>query len=179
MRRMIVTLVSIAAMLGGFYLSARYFAEPVPNPQRSPNSDVVGSPRPDFHLANTNGEFVSAADYSGKAVLLNFWATWCAPCRHEMPMLMDLQRNYASAGLQVVGIALDDVQSVRNFIQEYGITYPILVGDADVFETSAAYGNVEGVLPYSVLVDREGIVRWQYAGKIRQDDVTDLLSELL
>ena len=94
-------------------------------------------------------------------------------------MLMDLQREYGSAGLQVVGIALDDAQSVRNFIQTYGISYLILVGEADVFETSTAYGNTEGVLPYSVLVDKAGTVRWQYAGIIRHAEITKLLSEHL
>ena len=94
-------------------------------------------------------------------------------------MLMDLQRQYRSSGLQVVGIALDDAQSVKNFVDTYGITYPILIGESDVFETSAAYGNTEGVLPFSVLVDKSGIVRWQYAGKIHSEDVTGLLSDLL
>lgn len=94
-------------------------------------------------------------------------------------MLVDLQREYQSAGLQVVGIALDDVQSVRSFVQEYGISYPVLVGTTDVMETSAAYGNTAGVLPYSVLVDSKGIVRWQYVGEIRRQEVSSLLSELL
>ena len=94
-------------------------------------------------------------------------------------MLMDLQREYRSGGLQVVGIALDDAQSVKSFVETYGISYPILIGESDVFETSAAYGNTEGVLPFSVLVDKSGIVRWQYAGKIHSEDVTGLLSALL
>ena len=94
-------------------------------------------------------------------------------------MLMDLQRQHGADGLQVLGIALDDVQSVRSFIEQYGISYPTLVGAADAMATSAAYGNVEGVLPYSVLVDRDGVIRWQYTGEIRPDDVSRLLSELL
>jgi len=94
-------------------------------------------------------------------------------------MLMDLQRQYGSAGLQVVGIALDDAQSARDFVNTYGISYPILVGSNDVFTTSAAYGNAEGVLPYSVLIDKTGVVRWQYAGIIPHEKISDLLGEFL
>ena len=179
MRRLVVSLVSITAMLAGFYLSARYYAQPIPGPQPVSGGSLIGGLRPDFELGSNKGELVSVADYAGKTILINFWATWCAPCREEMPMLMELQRRHGENGLQVVGIALDDADSVRSFVQTYGITYPILVGEADVFNTSAAYGNQEGVLPYSVLIDRKGIVRWHYAGKIKHKDINKKLSDLL
>jgi len=179
MRQLVVTLVAIMALLAGFYLSARHFSEPIVTAQPASGGTLLGSYRPDFQLGNSAGVFVTPADYAGKTVLINFWATWCVPCRNEMPMLMDLQRQYRSAGLQVVGIALDDAETVKGFIKTYGITYPILVGEADVFDTSLAYGNGEGVLPYSVLVDKAGIVRWQYAGIIQHDKISSLLSELL
>jgi len=174
-----VTLIAIAAMLAGFLLSARYFAEPPPASLVSPGGNLVGSQRPDFRLGSSTGETVTPADYSGKTLLINFWATWCTPCRREMPLLMDLQGQYATAGLQVIGIALDDVQSVRNFVQTYGIDYPILVGATDTMETSAAYGNVASMLPYSVLVDRDGIIRWQYTGEIPQTEMSRLLEIFL
>ena len=179
MRKLFTTLVAMAALLAGLYLSARHFSEPVAVPQPASGSALVGSFRPDFQLGNSAGVFVTPADFAGKTVLINFWATWCVPCRNEMPMLMDLQRQFGSSGLQVVGIALDDAETVKGFIQTYGITYPILIGEADVFDTSLAYGNGEGVLPYSVLVDKAGIVRWQYAGIIQHDKISSLLSELL
>ena len=179
MRRLVVTLVSITALLAGFYLSARYYAQPIPGFQPPSGGSLIGSLRPDFELGSNQGELVSVADYAGKTILINFWATWCAPCREEMPMLMDLQRKHGANGLQVVGIALDDVNSVNSFVQTYGISYPILVGEADVFKTSAAYGNQEGVLPYSVLIDKKGIIRWQYAGIIKHKDINEKLSDLL
>lgn len=179
MQKLGITLIALSALLAGLYLSASYYAEPLPASLLSPDANLVGRQRPDFKLGNSEGELVSPSDFSGKTLLINFWATWCAPCRQEMPMLMDLQREYGSEGLQVLGIALDDVQSVRSFVQQYGISYPTLVGAADAMATSAAYGNVEGVLPYSVLVDRDGVIRWQYTGEIRPDDVSRLLSELL
>ena len=179
MRQVVIALVAIVALLAGFYLSARHFSEPIAVAQPDLNGNSLGSFRPDFQLANSTGELVTAADFAGKTVLINFWATWCNPCRKEMPILLDLQRDYGTSGLQVLGIALDDAQRVRTFIQTYGISYLILVGEADVFETSTAYGNTEGVLPYSVLVDKAGTVRWQYAGIIRHAEITKLLSEHL
>lgn len=179
MRKLGLTLIAVAALLAGFLLSAHYYAEPPPASLLSPGGNLIGSQRPDFSLGSNTGEIVSAADFSGKTLLINFWATWCEPCRREMPMLMDLQREYGDAGLQIVGIALDEAQSVRDFVQRYGISYTVLVGAADAMDTSAAYGNVEGVLPYSVLVDKSGVIRWQYTGEIRHDDVSKLLSEML
>lgn len=179
MRQLLTTLIAITAMLSGLYLSARHFAEPIVTPGAATGDVVLGNFRPHFELGSNNGEFVTPADFSGKTILLNFWATWCEPCRREMPMLMDLQRQFGSTGLQVIGIALDDVQSVKSFVATYGISYPVLVGSEDVFATSAAYGNEEGVLPYSVLIDEKGIVRWQYAGIIQQEKITNLISELL
>jgi len=180
MRQLAVTLVAMAALLAGFYLSARHFAEPTgtaitADPGQLSNSNLVGRQRPDFRLGSSKGGFVSPADFEGNTLLINFWATWCAPCRHEMPMLMDLQTKHGPEGLQVIGIALDDIQSARDFVETYGITYPILLGATDVMNTSVAYGNTEGVLPYSVLVDSSGIIRWQYAGKIKSQEISSLL----
>jgi thiol-disulfide isomerase/thioredoxin len=179
MRRLIIILVSISAMMAGFYLSARHFAEPVEQTLPPSDGSLVGSKRPHFELSNNRGEMVSVKDFEDKTILINFWATWCGPCREEMPMLVDLQSQHADRGLQVVGIALDDAQVVNNFVQTFGISYPILVGEADVFNVSAAFGNQEGVLPFSVLIDRKGVVRWQFAGKLNPGDVDKWLSEVL
>lgn len=179
MRRLLITLVSISAMMAGFYLSAKHFAEPAQQALPPSDGNLVGSKRPNFELANNHGEMVSVEDFQDKTILINFWATWCGPCREEMPMLVDLQSQHADRGLQVVGIALDDAKVVDNFVRTFGISYPILVGEADVFNVSAAFGNQEGVLPFSVLIDRDGVVRWQYAGKLKPQDVHEWLGEIL
>ncbi len=179
MRHVPVVLVAIAAMLVGFYLSAQHYAESAMTVQPEQSKSLVGSRRPDFSLDSNSGSIITAADFSDKTLLINFWATWCAPCRQEMPMLMDLQTEYGPMGLQVVGIALDDAENVSNFVKTYGISYPILVSDTKGFVTSAAYGNSEGVLPYSVLVDKNGIIRWQHAGVIRHEKVAGLLAGVL
>lgn len=179
MRWLGIGLIALAAALAGFYLSTMYFNEPLPASRLSPGGVMVGNERPDFRLGSSTGEFVTASDFDGKALLINFWATWCEPCKREMPMLMELQEHYAPQGLQIVGIALDDVQSARNFARDYDIGYTILVGGGDVMQTSLTYGNVDGVLPYSVLVDRHGIIRWQYIGEIPRAEIITLLEEYL
>jgi peroxiredoxin len=179
MRWLGISLIALGAAWAGFYLSQLYFDEPLPASRLSPGGVVVGSQRPDFRLGSSTGEIVTAEDFDGQVLLLNFWATWCEPCRREMPLLMRLQEQYGARGLQVVGVALDDVKKARDFVREYDIGYPILVGAGDVMETSLAFGNVDGVLPYSVLVDRSGVIRWQYIGEFPSTDITTLLEEYL
>jgi peroxiredoxin len=179
MQRLVFVLIAAVALLSGLFLSARQYPGAALPKQQTPRSNLVGEQAPPFRLGSSTGEFVTPADFQSKTLLINFWATWCVPCREEMPMLVDLQNEFGPAGLQVIGIAVDDVQSARDFAQQYGISYPILVGATDVMQTSTDYGNVAGVLPYSVLVDRDGIIRWQHAGEIERGPFEDLLDEWL
>ncbi len=179
MPRLVRILIVSAALAAGLYVSIS-MNEPAPPPvHTTANIDLVGSHRPEFRLGSSTGAFVTPADFTGKTLLINFWATWCAPCLEEMPMLMELQADYGDQGLQVIGIALDDVQRVRDFIEKLGIDYPILVGAVDVIETNRDYGNVTGLLPYSVLVDKSGVIQWQYSGVIQDEDVRELLRQHL
>jgi peroxiredoxin len=96
-----------------------------------------------------------------------------------MPMLSELHGEYAGQGLRVLGIALDDVQPARDFVTELGIAYPVLVGMADVMATSRAYGNRAGLLPYSVLIDRDGVVRWSRLGELTRTELLEQAGPLL
>jgi thiol-disulfide isomerase/thioredoxin len=120
---------------------------------------------PDFDLAGFDGSRVRLSRYRGKAVLLNFWATWCEPCRVEMPSLIRLERKYRARGLQIVGVAIDsgDLRSVAQFVKEIGVNYPIALGDDAV---AAAYGGVSG-LPTSFYIDRDGRIVDETIGLIR------------
>lgn len=141
--------------------------------------DLVGSTRPDYTLGSDTGARVSATEFDGQVVLVNFWATWCKPCREEMPMLVGLHDRLSGSGLQVVGVALDDVAQAREFAAGLGVTYPILVGATDVMAMVREYGNVSGVLPYSVLIGRDGIIRWTHLGVLDEAELIPRIQELL
>lgn len=137
--------------------------------------DLLGQRRPDFTLTDTGGRPVSASDFDGRVWLLNFWATWCQPCVDEMPMLSQFQQDFAGTGLKVVGIALDDPVRASEFAADLAIDYPVLVGKTDVVLTGRRYGNATGMLPFSVLVDAGGIIRWSHLGALSREDLIQQL----
>jgi thiol-disulfide isomerase/thioredoxin len=117
---------------------------------------VEGRLAPDFDLQSLDGRDVKLSDFRGKAVLLNFWATYCGPCKIEMPWFVALQNEYGPQGLQIVGVAMDDAstEDIAKFVKEMGINYPILLGKESVGQS---YGGVE-VLPTTFFIDRDGKV---------------------
>ncbi len=138
----------------------------------------VGDARPSFRHAAVDGRFVSADDFDGQALLVNFWATWCAPCRREMPLLNEVARTHAGR-MNVVGIAIDEPGPVIDFVESLGIDYTILVGSTDVIATQRAWGNSAGALPYTVLVDASGIIRWRHLGEVTAEELDPVLVEWL
>lgn len=139
-------------------------------------------PAPAFSVRTLEGRRLALHDLRGDVVLVNFWATWCAPCREEMPMLMELREKHLASGFEVVGVALDDVQNARDFLAELGVAYPNLVGSTDVMVTLQQYGNTSGVLPYTVLVGADGTIRWTRLGVLDRGtlerEIEALLSEI-
>jgi len=109
---------------------------------------------PDFSLESLDGPTMRLSDFRGKAVLLNFWATWCGPCKIEMPWFVELQKQYGPQGFQIVGVAMDDAskQDIAKFAKDMGVNYPILIGKEAVGD---AYGGVPG-LPESFFIGRDG-----------------------
>lgn len=139
-------------------------------------SSTVGSePRPDFAIADVDGNIHHASEYDGKLLLLNFWATWCAPCRKEIPMLIQAQQDYANQGLQIVGMAVDDPDSVRKYAKKYGINYPVLVDANKVVRVQDALKGGAG-LPVSVLIDRNGSVRTLIKGAMEREKLDHMLA---
>jgi peroxiredoxin len=134
-------------------------------------------PAPDFALKDADGKTVRLSDYRGKVVMLNFWATWCGPCKFEIPWLMDFQRKHKDQGFTVIGISMDDEgwDVVKPFVARLGVNYRIVLGDDSVSE---AYGGVEA-LPTTILIDRGGNIASVHVGLAAKKDFEDGIEMLL
>lgn len=133
---------------------------------------------PPLSLPDLDGTPVDGAQWAGKVRLFNFWATWCEPCQREMALLMELQRTLGPKGLQIVGIAIDDPEAVRAFVARRGLDYPVLVGGEDAIELSRTLGNRIQVLPFSVLVDRDGRLLQVQIGELKRATLEEWLRPL-
>jgi peroxiredoxin len=173
--------VAVAALAVGA-ASWRYLFGPDLTGGRDPASVsglAVGTPRPDFVLPDLAGRFRQVSEWDGQVLVLNFWATWCPPCRREMPDFMAVQREYGARGLQVVGVALDDPERVAEFVRDLGVEYPTLVGQAGAIDVTLRYGNGAGVLPYTAVVDRSGRVAYARPGELSRERLEALVQPLL
>ncbi len=131
------------------------------------------------NLTDLEGRPRTLSDFLGKTLVINFWATWCAPCREEIPLFVRLQNEYAPKKVQFVGIAIDQVDKIRDFAKEFGINYPLLIGGLDAVEMSRKVGNKAGVLPFTLLVGRDGQTAISLVGSITEQDMRQRLDLLL
>ncbi|HEX6834397.1 MAG TPA: TlpA disulfide reductase family protein [Rudaea sp.] len=144
------------------------------SPSRIPSGMTVlktGDARSDLHLPDTQGTPRRLSEWDGKLVLVNFWATWCGPCREEMPLLDQKRGELQAKGFEIVGIAIDDAQSVRAYLKDNPVEYPILVGEDSDPDPSLLFGDSRGVLPYSVLIGRDGRIVAQRAGSFSENEL--------
>jgi len=132
---------------------------------------------PDFALESLDGKTMRLSDLRGKAVLLNFWATWCGPCKIEMPWFVDLQKQYGAQGLQIVGVAMDDAskEDIGKFAKDMGVNYPILIGKESVGDQ---YGGVPA-LPESFLISRDGKIVDKIIGLRGKAEIEDAVKKAL
>lgn len=147
---------------------------------RGPTTDTTpGGMALEFKLPDLTGTPRSLGEWRGKIVVLNFWATWCPPCREEIPLFIDLQKRHGAAGLQFLGVAIDRQEDVARYVAEIGMNYPTLVGDDNAMELMRGYGNRTGSLPYSVILDRDGQVVARKIGAFRGQELEKMLSPLI
>jgi peroxiredoxin len=135
-------------------------------------------PAPDFSLTDFSGQSIRLSQYRGKVVVLDFWATWCEPCKTEIPHFIDMRNRYAGQGLQVIGISMDDDEKpVRDFQQQFKMNYPIAMGNAKLAES---FGGILG-LPITFVIDRQGRIYKRHIGQtepsVFEGDVRKLLAE--
>lgn len=143
----------------------------------APSPPKVPERLPGLQLPAADGKVHRLAEWGGRPLVINFWATWCDPCRREIPLLKALRREHAADGLEIVGIAIDYPDSVRKYASEQGIDYPLLVGEREGLKAAAAFG-METVLPFSVFADREGRVVTLKIGELHRDEAELILGRI-
>lgn len=129
-------------------------------------------------LANLSGGADTLEKWRGQVMVVNFWATWCAPCREEIPLFVEMQKRLGARGLQFVGIAIDRPEPVAAFQREYGMNYPILIGGIETMDLLRSTGNRAGVLPYTLIIDRTGRLKSQKLGKLKGPELERIVQPL-
>jgi thiol-disulfide isomerase/thioredoxin len=167
------TAAAAAAVVAGVYVGQRVRSEDGTQIGRDAAA-LLGVTLPDV-----NGVEQPLAQWRGKVLVVNFWATWCAPCREEMPEFVRLQHELGPNGLQFVGIAADSADKIAQFAQELQLNYPALVGGYGAIELSGTLGNKLMALPFTVIVDRKGRVAHTQLGPIREAKLRSIVGTLL
>jgi thiol-disulfide isomerase/thioredoxin len=161
-----VAIAALLALAAGLYFS-RMLSPSEP-------TELLGLALPDI-----DGHEQRLAQWRGKVLIVNFWATWCEPCRKEMPEFVTAQQAYGGKGLQFVGIAIDQPDKIRQFSQDLKVNYPSLVGGYGALELSKTLGNTLMALPFTVVVDRDGRVAYAQMGPLKAGKLDSLISQLL
>ena len=178
MRSMWLRWVVIAAV-GVLGLAAGvYFGIETGGPESRPEP-VAAAALNGLALPDAEGKEQRIDQWRGKVVIVNFWATWCAPCREEMPEFIKSQNELGSKGLQIVGIAVDQPDKVRQFATEIGLNYPALVGGFGAMELSRTLGNNVMALPFTVILDRKGAIAHTQLGVLKPDKLNAIVKQLL
>ncbi|MGJ8671090.1 MAG: TlpA family protein disulfide reductase [Oceanococcus sp.] len=167
MKYVVYVVVAVAALGIGFVLGG------LRHQQHAPTQ------APAFSVIDLNGEVHDLARYQDRLLLVNFWATWCAPCLKEIPRLQAAYERYADQGFSVLAPALDDTAEVSNFVAAHTMSYPVAVGDQTLFQLMDAFGDTLGALPFTVLIGRDGKILERHWGELSQDILDSYISEHL
>ena len=142
--------VAVVALAGGAMFRAASREAPAVPPPASAASLMEAA------LPDLTGQSQPLSQWKGKVLVVNFWATWCAPCREEIPALIRVQDKLGGKGLQIIGIAIDQLDRVKPYASEMRVNYPVLVGELDAMDLARQAGNQLGALPFTVVLDRAG-----------------------
>jgi len=171
----LVLMVAIAALGFGFWFgSDRHNHDDHSHAVEIDISEFLTQTYPD-----TIGQNVVVNDVIGDLNLINFWATWCAPCRHEMPLFETFYQQYKTQGFSVIGLTLDDPEPAETFLQSVGVTYPALMMGDTGWELLGDFGNQQGLLPYSILTDKQGVVLERKLGEIDANLLSEWMEKYL
>jgi thiol-disulfide isomerase/thioredoxin len=136
-------------------------------------------PMAEFSLPDNTGKQRTISEWKDKLRVINFWATWCPPCREELPVFVELQKHYADKNVQVLGIAIDDAAPVAQFLAKLPVNYPMLVAGQGGIELAFNLGNFASAIPYTIIVDKENNVVFQHSGEITKALLQEAIDKLL
>ena len=173
-RWFVVGLVAVASLALGFY-----FRQQAQTPVQSPVPPAAAAGLMGVALPDQQGREQRLDQWRGRVLVVNFWATWCAPCREEMPEFIKAQNEFGGKGLQFVGIAVDSGDKIRQFAAEIGVNYPILVGGFGAMELSRTLGNTIMALPFTVIVNRNGEIAHTQLGVLKREKLDSIVRQLL
>src|SRR6266566_6405110 len=144
-----------------------------------PEIDASNTVLADFSLPDLDGQTHWLSEWQGHTIVLNFWASWCGPCRQEIPLLIDVHKRYQAQGVRVVGVAIDDHDAVAKFAAELHIPYPLLLAPDTGPSIMARYGDAQGFLPYSVVIGPDGAIRSRKLGSYAEKELETELDALV
>ncbi len=165
---------AIAAAAAG-YLFGREAKSPTPPPPPVAETQAIPELRPIFSLEDTSGTPTSITKWDGKPLMINFWATWCAPCRREIPLLNTLRAEYAGKGFEVVGVAVDFRDDVLRYMETTPIDYPVLIGEQAGLDVVKAFGLAQTGFPVTVFTDRGGRIVTVHVGELHREEADVIL----
>lgn len=167
--------IAVGAITAGFIFKAQQLHPTLSKAKKQAGTEAFFA----ASLPDIEGNMQAFSQWRGNVLIVNFWATWCAPCREEIPEFIDIQEKYREQGLVLLGIAIDQHERVEAFSKEFAINYPVVVGDLDAFSLAEAMGNPQGALPYTVMINRAGEIVDSHLGRIHGDKVEEMLKPLL
>lgn len=165
---------ALVLAIAGAALVAGYFAYSLP---RADAPDVTALMNANF--SNLDGTTSKISDWDGKLRVVNFWATWCAPCREEIPGFVRLQDQYRDKGIVFVGVALDNEKAVRRFVAETGMNYPVLLAEYSAIDLAKSAGNQLSALPFTVLIARDGSYAHAFSGVVNEEQLKIAITRFL
>jgi peroxiredoxin len=130
-------------------------------------------------LPDLEGKPQAVSQWKGKVLVVNFWATWCEPCKKEIPEFVKVQDKFGAKGVQFVGVSIDSVDKVKPYAEQLGINYPLLIGSTDDVEVSKEAGNPVSALPFTAILDRSGKVAWAKLGDLDEAKLIEIISPLI
>jgi thiol-disulfide isomerase/thioredoxin len=133
----------------------------------------------EFSLPDTTGKQHAMSEWQGKLRVINFWATWCPPCREELPALVELQKQYVPKNVQFLGIAIDDAEPVTEFLSKMAINYPMLIAGQGGIELAYSLGNFASAIPFTIIVDKENNVVFHHSGELSKAQLQEAIDKLL